>query len=326
MKKYFYQILFLFLVIEACQQSPVIGQSDANQNFRVLGYLPSSRNWSQGLEQVDFSKITDLNLAFINPDADGKFTPDDAFRQITDKAHSNKVRVFLSLGGGSGPPHLAPLMAADKRSKLVADLVDMAVKYNFDGIDVDIENDLINADYAPLVYALAIALKAQNKLMTAALASWNNQLLHDSTIQRYDFINIMSYDKTGPWNLNRPGQHSPFFMVENDFRTFNQTRNIPANKLLVGLPFYGYGFGPGAPSSRSYKDVITQYPGSESADSLRMPEGGNFYYNGMNTIKQKTNYALANQAAGVMIWQLLGDSRDDKSLLKVINDAKNTFR
>lgn len=323
MIKYFLYLSIPVLLTGACHQTQIVSNPSFENKLRVLGYLPSSRNWAEGLAAVDFTRITDLNLAFINPDAEGNFVQDDAFRQITEKAHFHQVRVFLSLGGGSGPPHLAPLMAADRRGKLVADLVDMAVRYNFDGIDVDIENDLINADYAPLVYSLALELKAKKKLMTAALASWNNHLLHDSTIQRYDFINIMSYDRTGPWNLNRPGQHSPFFMAENDFKYFNQTRGIPAEKLLIGLPFYGYGFGAGVPQSMPYKNIITTYPGSEHSDSVKVAQGGALFYNGMPTIKQKIQFAIDNKAGGVMIWQLLGDSKDEKSLLKVIHDLRS---
>ncbi len=320
-KPFFYLSLFALLA-GACNHTQVVTNPSSEHSLRVLGYLPSSRNWTEGLAAVDFTRITDLNLAFINPDADGNFVQDDAFRQITEKAHFHKVRVFLSLGGGSGPPHLAPLMVADRRGKLVADLVDMAVRYNFDGIDVDIENDLINADYAPLVYALAVELKAKKKLMTAALATWNNHLLHDSTLLLYDFINIMSYDRTGPWNLNRPGQHSPFSMVQNDFNYFNQNRKIPAEKLFIGLPFYGYGFGSGVPQSLPYKSIISTYPSSENTDSVSVAQGGTMYYNGMPTIRQKVRFAIDNKAGGVMIWQLLGDSKDEKSLLKLIDDVR----
>jgi len=295
----------------------------SGKELRVLGYLPSSRNWAEGLAAVDFTKITDLNLAFINPDSSGQFPENEDYHKIIRQAHDHQVRVFLSIGGGSPQPHLATLMKPDYRGKLISGLVDLAGKYSFDGVDVDIENDLINADYAPLVSELAIALKAKNILMTAALASWNANLIHDSTLVRYDFINIMSYDKTGPWNLSKPGQHSPFSMVQNDFNYFNQTRNIAAEKLLIGLPFYGYGFGIGVPQSMSYKNIITAYPGAETRDSIKVAEGGTLYYNGLATIKQKANFARDNKAGGLMIWQLLGDSKDKNSLLNAIQEIKN---
>ncbi len=34
-------------------------------------------------------------------------------------------------------------------------------------------------------------------------------------------------------------------MAVSDFNYFNQARGVAAEKLLIGLPFYGYGFGGG---------------------------------------------------------------------------------
>jgi len=45
------------------------------------------------------------------------------------------------------------------------------------------------------------------------------------------------------------------------------------------------------------------------------------YYNGINTIKQKTQFALKEKMAGVMIWEISQDLNDDRSLLKAINQA-----
>ncbi len=71
-----------------------------------------------------------------------------------------------------------------------------------------------------------------------------------------------------------------------------------------------------------YKDIITSFPGAENTDSVAVAGGGTIYYNGIPTIKQKVSFAIANKAGGVMIWQLLGDSKDSLSLLKVITDSK----
>lgn len=309
----------------ACNNKAVVTQPPASTNtkLRVLGYLPSRNDWIAGLNNIDLAAITDLNLAFINPDESGNFPANDAYRQVIEKAHDQHVRVFLSIGGGSPPAHLAGLLEPGKRQVLIAALATVAETYNFDGIDVDLENALINSNYASFVGELSAALKAKKKLMTAALASWNGNTISDATLKLYDFINIMSYDKTGPWNLNNPGPHSPLKMAQDDFVYFNTTRSIAAEKLFIGLPFYGYGFGNGAPQSLSYKDIITTYPGSENTDSLTVSGGGKFYYNGIPTIQKKTSFAISNKAGGVMIWQLLGDSKDSKSLLKAINDIKN---
>jgi GH18 family chitinase len=318
----FIYVFLFFVTTISCSNKAAISQPAGESKLRVLGYLHSSNNWVNDLNAIDLTRITDLNLAFINPDASGTVPANDAYRQVIEIAHSHQVRVFLSLGGGTPPPHLSGLLENNKREALISGLITATETYGFDGIDVDLENALINDNYAAFVAGLSAALKAKNKLMTAALASWNSNLISDSTLQLYDFINIMSYDKTGPWNLNNPGQHSPFSMVQDDFNYFHKTRNIAAQKLFVGLPFYGYGFGNGAPQSMRYKDIVTTYPGSENKDEVTVSGGGAVYYNGMTTIEQKVLFAISNKAGGVMIWQLLGDSNDSKSLLKVIDETR----
>jgi hypothetical protein len=53
-------------------------------------------------------------------------------------------------------------------------------------------------------------------------------------------------------------------------------------------------------------------------DEWLLPDGKIIYYNGIPTMKQKTN--LANEfASGIMIWQVLGDAKGKKSLLRTIH-------
>jgi len=308
---------FILFSCSPSQQETVKRKSE----FRVLGYLFSHQNWMEAAEQIDFSKITDINLAFIHPDENGNFMDSDDITQVVKKAKEAEVDIYFSIGGGSPPEHFHYLMESEKRDHFISSIVDFAVKHDFKGVDVDIENDLINENYAVFVADLYKELQKSNKKMSAALASWNSDKIADSTIHLYDFINIMSYDQTGPWNLNRPGQHSPFSMVETDFAYFNQKRGIPAEKLLIGLPFYGYGFGDGAPSSMNYGQIVATYEGAENTNEINFPEGGTLYYNGKNLIAQKVKFALDNKTGGVMIWQLRGDSEGPHSLLDVINNS-----
>jgi chitinase len=297
--------------------------SPGSPSMHVVGYMYSDYSWDTDMAGIDFSQITDLNLAFVNPGSDGSFAANNGLKTVIDKAHTNNVKVYFSIGGGDPPDYFAALLEDDKRSFFVASVLSLADTYNVDGIDVDIEGDLINANYAPFVSQLSAGLKAKNKLMSSALATWNADLVADSTLAQYDFINVMSYDLTGPWDPSDPGPHSPFSMAQDDFNYFTKTRNVAANKLLIGLPFYGYGFGGNAPESMTYSEIISAYPGAENADMVQVAGGGTVYYNGIPTIKQKTSFAIASGAAGVMIWQLLQDSHDSKSLLTAINNVKN---
>ena len=91
--------------------------------------------------------------------------------------------------------------------------------------------------------------------------------------------------------------------------------------MVLGVPFYGYGFGPELTSpalSMDYGQILTAFPQAESSDEFKTPEGKILYYNGVATIKQKTVLAK-EKASGIMIWQLQGDAPGKHSLLDAIN-------
>ncbi len=164
--------------------------------------------------------------------------------------------------------------------------------------------------------ALANKLHANGKLISARLSEgYGGANVPSSTFAAYDWINIMAYDATGPWAPNSPGQHSPYSMAVNQFNYWTG-RGLPASKAVIGLPFYGYGFGASANQGISYANIVAQYPGAENLDQV----GNTIYYNGIPTIKQKTTFAIQN-AAGVMIWELSQDATGSKSLLTAINQV-----
>ena len=315
---YSFSLLLLFLT-GACHKKPAV-QKEQAATFRVSGYLLGHNSWHTLLDQIDMDKITDLNIAFINPDSTGTFSVNEGLHQVMEAARKKNVRTFMSIGGGLAPAHLGEMISAPHRKQYIAGLLQVCQQFGFDGIDVDLENDLINADYPAFVAELDAALDEKKLLMTAALASWNGHKIADSTLARYDVINIMSYDKTGPWAPTRPGQHSPYEMAEADFRYYHEERGIPAHKLLIGLPFYGYGFGGNAPTSIRYHEIISTYPAAAEKDEINLSDGGTIYYNGRATIGRKVQFALDRKAGGIMIWELKQDSRNEQSLLRLIHD------
>jgi GH18 family chitinase len=136
-------------------------------------------------------------------------------------------------------------------------------------------------------------------------------------------MNVMSYDRTGPWRPEKPGPHSTYAHAEEDLAYFTNQRNIPKEKLTLGVPFYGYGYGPEITSkaiSMDYNQIVATYKGAERVDEWKMPDGKMLYYNGIPTIKMKTALA-SSRASGIMIWQVLGDAPRKKSLLRAISDS-----
>ncbi len=233
-------------------------------------------------------------------------------------AHKKHIQVLISIAGGSPPKYLPRLLMADKQAALIRNLIKLVTRYYVDGVDVDLEGPMIDSNYESFVINLKAALQIHHKTMTAAIATYYKEQYTNKALQQFDFLNIMSYDETGPWNPQKPGQHASYQLAVNDLHYWNYTRGIAKAKLGLGLPFYGYGFGAGAPEDLSYRDIIKKYPDAENKDEIAVPAGGVVYYNGATTIQNKTKLAL-NSAGGIMIWQLLQDAPGKESLLNLID-------
>lgn len=295
--------------------------------FRIIGYYSLKAAMQNDFNTVPFDKVTYINLYFLNPDSTGAFTQDfSSLVPFIDEAHRHHVKVLPSIAGGSPHPYYHDLLKKEKRAKLVSDLLQIVLKYNFDGVDVDIEGSDIDENYENFAIDLKKAFHKHKKLVTSAVAVFYKDVLTDKALAQYDFLNIMSYDHTGPWTPEKPGPHSTYEQAEEDLNYFAVERKIPKDRMNLGVPFYGYGFGPlltSAPSSLSYGDIVTQFPNANSSDSLLTPTGATMYYNGVQTIQKKTALAM-KKASGIMIWQLSGDAIGEQSLLNAIHEELNT--
>lgn len=92
-------------------------------------------------------------------------------------------------------------------------------------------------------------------------------------------------------------------------------RGLPASKTVLGVPFYGYGFGKAfRKSPYAYSEILAAHPEAARLDQV----GETIWYNGVPTIEAKTNYAMDHKLAGIMIWSLDNDVKGEHSLLDAI--------
>ncbi|MEX1241625.1 MAG: glycosyl hydrolase family 18 protein [Cyclobacteriaceae bacterium] len=311
MKKHLLIFLFIILCLPAVAQD----------QFKVVGYY-SLRSALEGGKDAPFKRLTHMNLWFLNPDTLGNFTQDlSPLQSFITKARRKNVKVLFSIGGGSKHPQYRKLLQDEHRPLFINNLLAVALKYNVDGIDVDLEGGDIDENYEKFVVELARALRSHNKLITAAIAVYYKDQFTDKALAQYDFVNVMSYDRTGPWRPDKPGPHSAYEHAVDDLEYFGTVRKIPKEKMTLGVPFYGYGYGPELTSpaiSMNFGEIVSAFKGSEKMDQWSREDGKIIYYNGIPTIKKKTQLAK-EKAGGVMIWQVRGDARGGKSLLRTIN-------
>jgi chitinase len=300
---------------------------DTKTPFKIVGYYSLNAAKAANLKEVPFKQLTHINLWFLNPDSAGNFTRDlSGLIPFVKAAHRKNVKVLFSIGGGSKQDQYHSLLQDNKRPALINNLISEVLRYGLDGVDVDLEGSNIDENYENFVVGLAKALKAHNKLITAAIAIYYKDQLTDKALAQYDFVNVMSYDRTGPWRPEKPGPHSLYDHAVEDLKYFSEVRKIPAEKMTLGVPFYGYGYGPEITSpaiSMNFREIVASFPGAELVDEWKMADGKIIYYNGIPTMKQKVALAR-DKASGIMIWQIQGDASGSMSLLRVIN--KEAYR
>lgn len=288
------------------------------KTFPIIAYVPCKS--PEDIGKIDFASITHIHFAFMNPDSMGNFAYNPCLASLVKTAHDNGVRVLASIGGGSAPEYYGNLLKDGPRKRLVTRLTQLALDYELDGIDVDLEGGRIDANYERFVKELSQSLRPANKLMTAAIATVYKDQFTDEALRQFDYITLMSYDKTGPWRPEVKGHHSPYSMAVEDLDYWVNQRKLDKKKLYLGVPFYGYSFGKSGAGSMSYRDIVATFPGAEKKDEWKMPDGSRLYYNGIPTIQKKVKLAMKN-AGGIMFWQLMGDTTGEKSLLRAINEV-----
>ena len=289
----------------------------------VIAYVPNWVELKSFAPSIEYKKLTHINIAFANPtNDDGDLslnTGDDILIRL---AHQQKVKVLVSIGGGSASEskkqlkRYAQLLGKEKRQAFVAKIVGYITQHGYDGLDVDLEGPGIGPDYGNFIADLAKALHLDGKLLTAAVSQgYGGSKIPAAALQRLDFVNIMAYDGTGPWDPNSPGQHSSMQYAKDNVAYWID-RGLPKSKAVLGVPFYGYGFGKAfRKGDYSYAQIVAAYPGAENADQA----GETIWYNGIPTIKAKAKYVVDDRLAGVMIWSLDGDAPGAKSLLAAID-------
>jgi chitinase len=258
--------------------------------------------WLQGTmppSKVDYTAVTHIIHFAIVPNSNG--TLDTTANGMTPKystnlvavAHAAGKKVLYSIGGAGSLAGFQGAASSANRATFINNLINFMTTYNYDGIDLDwepISNSDINA-FTNLVNNLrpAMTTARPQSLLTAAMAS--QPAMFASLQSKFDQINIMTYDISGPWDGWVTWFNSPIYnggyrfastggLVPSIDGIVNSyiAAGIAPGKLGIGIPFYGYVWKGGAgttnggvtyprqswtnaptASQYSYDDIMTQF-------------------------------------------------------------------
>lgn len=331
MKKIIITFLTAIIMMQQISISSALTKKEDKQDFKVIGYYSELLFDDPVDEVLQWDKLTHVMYAFLIPKEDGTFenlAKPERLKEIVEKAHKNKVKVFIALGGWSYKDQpLDPVfekLAANEESRrsLSKNLLKFVVENNLDGVEIDWEYpDLGESalNYEKLVLQIKKDMSSQKKEVTAALnGAWSktegpevSKAVSEKCLKAFDFITVMSYDTNND-------NHAPYSHAETSI-AYWVNRGVSSKKIVLGMPLYA------RPSWKQYRHIVAENPENAYRDFSQgaTPEM-NSYYNGLNTIGEKTRMCLKT-AGGVMLFDINEDAQGDLSVTKRIKEMKDYF-
>ncbi|ARK13787.2 glycoside hydrolase family 18 protein [Fibrella sp. ES10-3-2-2] len=348
----------------------------------LIGYV-SGQGWSK--EQIDGRKLTHINYAFAVPSADGTLAPLSARDSVnlaaltSLRAENKDLKILLSIGGWGGCKYFSDAaLTTASRQKFANAAVALLKKHKLDGLDIDWEypaqvgaGNIFRPEdkqtFTLFLKALRDRLDEQGKqdkrsaaahyLLTAATGGDTAFVSHTELgkAQKYlDYVNLMTYDLYHG-NDKVTGHHSPLGQSKKGDQSRNSSisaveghirAGVPANKLVLGLPFYGRGWTGVTPVDNglyqpatgkhlfiSYDELAEKYIGKNGytrywdadaqAPYLWNPDTKTFIsYADEASFTPKIEYVKKKGLAGVMFWEYIYDLREQKLLNKLVSDLR----
>ncbi len=291
-------------------------------HFRIIGYLPTYR--FSTLENLEVEKLTHLNLAFAQASYDGKLTLSGNFAYVVSRSKERNpdLKVLVSLAGGgikgSTFANWRRNMAPERKSEFVRQILDFVRKNNFDGVDVDLEWSNVTAEYPAFVAELSDSMRINNLEISAAFPAMKlYSVLDPASLKMFDYINVMAYDNSGPWQPKVVRQHSSFELAKNSIDFWSEVCDLPKDKIVLGMPCYGWEFGKSV-KSKTFSSLVNEKKEFAFTDNIRK-----IFYNSIPTIIEKTKMAR-ERCGGVMLWEIGQDAVGDKGDYSLLHYVHTT--
>lgn len=363
-KKYFITVLLISFILACSTKKEKTTATEPTQNkYRVIAYVAGYQdNWGKDFEKV--KQITHINYAFANI-KNGKVIlgnekdTDDFIKLNQLKKVNPNLKILISVGGWSWSGNFSDAVLTEKSQQIFANsAIDFMIEHHLDGVDLDWEypgqigdnnvfREVDKENFTAILKLLRQKLDSLGKndskfLLTIATGANQSYLDHTNMkeAQKYlDFINIMTYDfftgssrYTGHHANLKNSKHSKKGPKSAEIAVqLHLKAGIPANKLVLGVPFYGRWWKSVQPENNGLYQLSTGVTGSYSfstiADSLKNNNFKSYWddsaktpyiwrekdslfvtYDDSRSLQIKADYVKEKHLGGVMFWQFNGDN------------------
>ena len=322
------------------------------------------------IKDIPHSQLTHINFSFLNIDSDGHLIfGDEGCDECCAKGYLNNLmllksqqthlKIHLSIGGASWEKNFMPVSSNTvKRATLVSELKTLLEEYGLNGVDLDWE--FVQQDQGQFFEVLAKDLRSSfgNKYeLTTAVPSCPSLLQYynlRTASQYFNWINLMTYDASVGAGYST--HHAPLYKHPDDpiedcsgdtAVKYLNNLNISNNKLVLGIPLYGYQYkvpkndprhglflklecNSKCETSIASKDLpkdskfIRYMDPIAKAPYLYNSEEGLFItFEDKASAQFKIDYVNSNNLKGIMFWELQFDYSGSNSVISTVYNQLN---
>lgn len=160
------------------------------------------------------------------------------------KAKSLGYKVWPIITNGIDSVNYSPtdtslfMNSESARENLIKNILSVIDRDNLDGINVDFEN-MKEEDkdmYTQFIRELAPLVRNKGKVISVDMY-FVKYIDRKGIGEAVDYIMLMGYDQRGNWS-NESGSISEISWVENNIKSLINNSEIPAERIILGVPFY----------------------------------------------------------------------------------------
>ena len=275
-----------------------------------------------------------VSPAFFYLDTDGKLKENVGYegQAYIEWAHNNGYKVWPMISNAEAARESLSITSEimnsyTKRQDLIEDIINVCVKYNLDGINVDFEN-MRQEDidmYSRFIIELTPRLKEIGLVtsvdVTAPDGGETWSLCFDRNVigDVADYIIFMAYDQNGV-SSTKPGTTAGYDWVELSLNKFLTTEEIVPQKIILAVPLYtriwttnseGEIINNSTVAMKNIDDIIPEGTEKQWDDELKQnyveySDGNNtrqIWIEDIDSLKAKVSLIKEHNLAGVASWE-----------------------
>ena len=326
----------------------------SSADLRVVAYVVG---WEATPPAIDPARLTHINFAFGKVEDGKAVLPHPGVAANLAYLHSLKaknprLKVLLSVGGWEAEGFSDAALTAASRDAFAESVVALLWEHSLDGVDLDWEypgqsvagiksRPADKQNFTTLLKALRARLGSSLLLTIASADREYFDFTEMDKLHVYlDYINVMTYDffnSLTPTTGHHAGLYASAYAAPTDRNADASIRQhlaagIPADKLVLGVAFYGRGFAGVKPehqglnqpyerfeAAHPYAELVEKFIGRngfvrEWDERAQAPFLWNaqthafITYDDPQSIRIKADYVRKHRLGGMMFWELSQDA------------------